>query len=162
MKTLKTLKTLKMRWLLLLIVLISTIVVASVAIYYLLLIPPYLSSAETANRIENIYNRASMFLSLAGDDMLALAARNISFTMFAERMTNLKTDMTNLHAEAVGLRAVANQAFLTSIEFLERGLQAYVTALDYASQLDLESASQYLEGGTDYINQSKDALPTFT
>jgi len=103
-----------------------------------------------------------MFLSLAGDDMLALAARNISFTMFAERMTNLKTDMTNLHAEAVGLRAVANQAFLTSIEFLERGLQAYVTALDYASQLDLESASQYLEGGTDYINQSKDALPTFT
>jgi hypothetical protein len=158
---LKTLKTLQTRWLVLIVGLIAIVIAACIAIYYLFLYSPYLSRPETANRIENVYNRANVILSFLGDDIRALAAGNITLATFTGRVASRTTDMTNLHLEVIELRAAADPAFLTSIDYLERGLQSYVTALNYAANVDLPSTTQYLEEGTSYINQSRDALPTF-
>jgi hypothetical protein len=162
LKTLKAPKSLKTRRTLLLIALVVAVVASSGAIYFLFFYSPLLSPAETAGRIESIYNRASVILSLVSDDIEALSTGNITLTAFADRVTTHRTDLMSLRTEIVELQAAANQEFLTSIDLLDRGLRDYVTALDYASEFDLESTAQYLVEGTNYVEQSRDALPTFT
>lgn len=161
LKALKIFKTPKMLRLLIIIGLIATIVFASIAVYYKFFYSPYLTAAETAGRIESIYNRASVILGLVADDMRAYIAGNISQATFTTRITSRRTDMMSLRTEVTELRVTANRAFLPCIDLLDRGLQSYVTALDYASEFNLDSTRQYLEEGTNYINQSRDALPTF-
>jgi hypothetical protein len=94
------------------------------------------------------------------DDMKELVDRNITATTFSTRMDDLKGDMLAVRADLTELKKVALPTYVESINLLDRGLQAYSDAIDYAHDLNFNQTSIYLGQGTEYVNRSKVALPT--
>ena len=135
------------------------IVATASAVYVFFFLPHGLSSAETAGRLESIYSRTMGILDLMSDDMGSLISRNITVTIFTSRMVDLKNDMTSLGTELTEMKAVAYPTYTQSIDLLDRGLQSYIDALDYAFNLNFNQTSQSLQQGTEYVNRSKNALP---
>jgi hypothetical protein len=135
------------------------IVAGSSAIYVYFFLPQTLSSAETARRMEGIYSRTIGILDFMSGDMQELVDRNITATVFSTRMDDLKADMLDVRAGLTELKKVALSTYVESINLLDRGLQAYGDAIDYAHDLNFNQTSNYLEQGTEYVNRSKTALP---
>jgi hypothetical protein len=137
-----------------------TIVAGSSAVYVYFFLPQTLSSAETARRMNSIYSRTVGILDFMSDDMKELVDRNITATIFSTRMDDLKGDMLAVRADLTELKKVALPTYVESINLLDRGLQAYSDAIDYAHDLNFNQTSIYLGQGTEYVNRSKVALPT--
>lgn len=135
------------------------IIAVSLAIYVYFFLPKTLSSAETAGKIASLYSRASGILELMSVDMLDVANGTISVTNFTTRMVTKQNDMTALRTELLDLKDVAYPTYAMSINLLDMGLQAYITALGHAFNLNFDQTIQYIEQGTSYIAQSKNALP---
>jgi len=136
------------------------VVAGSSAVYVYFFLPQTLTSAETARRLNSIYSRAVGILDFMSDDMKELVDRNITATMFSTRMDDLKGDMLAVKADLTELKKVPFPTYVESINLLDRGLQAYGDAIDYAHDLNFNQTSVYLEQGTEYVNRSKVALPT--
>ena len=130
------------------------------AVYVYFFLPQTLSSAETARRMNSIYSRTVGILDFMSDDMKELVDRNITATIFSTRMDDLKGDMLAVRADLTELKKVALHTYVESINLLDRGLQAYSDAIDYAHDLNFNQTSIYLGQGTEYVNRSKVALPT--
>jgi hypothetical protein len=136
------------------------VVAGSSAVYVYFFLPQTLTSAETARRLNSIYSRAVGILDFMSDDMKELVDRNITATIFSTRMDDLKGDMLAVKADLTELKKVTFPTYVESINLLDRGLQAYGDAIDYAHDLNFNQTSVYLEQGTEYVNRSKVALPT--
>ncbi len=135
------------------------IVAGSLAVYFYFFAPKPLSSAETAAKLESLYSRASGILELMGVDMMNLVNGTISATTFSNRMEAKRNDILVLRTELSELKNVAYPTYAKSINLLDLGLQSYIEALGYARDLNFNLTTQAIQEGTEYIIQSKNALP---
>ncbi len=135
------------------------IIAGSTAIYVFFFLPQQLTSAETARRMEGIYSRATIIMGQMRSDIQEWGARNITNTVFSTRMDDLKADIVTVRADLTELKKVAFPTYVESIDFLNLGLLAYISALDYAHDLNFNQTLTYLDQGTEYVNRSMAALP---
>ncbi|MBS7615144.1 hypothetical protein KEJ18_05375 [Candidatus Bathyarchaeota archaeon] len=135
------------------------IITGSLAIYFYIFAPKTLTSAETAAKLESLYSRASGILELMSVDMMNLINGTITATTFSNRMDAKRNDMLVLRTELSELKNVAYPTYALSINLLDLGLQSYIEALGYAHDLNFNLTAQAIQEGTEYILQSKNALP---
>ncbi|MEM2110606.1 MAG: hypothetical protein QXX08_01870 [Candidatus Bathyarchaeia archaeon] len=135
------------------------IIAGSLAVYFYFFSPKTLTSAETAAKLESLYSRASGILELMSIDMMNLINGTITATTFSNRMEAKRNDMLVLRTELSELKNVAYPTYALSINLLDLGLQSYIKALEYAHDLNFNLAAQAIQEGTNYIIQSKNALP---
>ena len=140
--------------------LLSFAIVAAMFGGYLLSFFPFtMSSAETAGRLYSFYSRTTSILDLMSSYVMEYFNHSIDDLTFMYRISILINNVTTLRTELTEMKAVAFPTYEQSINFLDSGLQSYINALDYAYDLNFEQASQSAQQGTEYIKQSRNALP---